>query len=199
MVAAISAGGAADIVCNPLFVVRTRMQTEALHLMEQHRNSVSLSEIRKQPKTILQTIQSLYAEGGVLVFWKGISASLFGLTHVAIQFPVYEFLKDEARQRSKTGHESPMDLLFASGLSKMTASLLTYPHEVIRSRLMDTRSSTHAFKILALVVREEGFSKLYRGLHVSLIRVIPNTCITFLTYEMLLRWSKEQLKNYDLR
>jgi len=74
MTSAILAGGVADCVCNPMFVVRTRMQTQSLH------SSTTLS--------LRGTIKSLYAEGGIPVFWSGLTASLMGLTHVAIQFPV---------------------------------------------------------------------------------------------------------------
>mmetsp|Transcript_23796 Transcript_23796/g.31018 ORF Transcript_23796/g.31018 Transcript_23796/m.31018 type:complete len:370 (+) Transcript_23796:64-1173(+) len=183
---AISAGCFADVVCNPMFVVRTRMQTEALHDM------VGEGISRKQ-HGILQTISVLYKEGGVPVFWRGLTASLMGLSHVAIQFPVYEYLKKEARIRSKNNEESAMDLLFASGMSKITASLITYPHEVVRSRMMDARQSAKLGETIRRIAAEEGVSGFYSGLHVSLLRVIPNCCITFMTYEMLLRFAKQQI------
>ena len=177
---AVSAGAVADIVCNPMFVVRTRLQTEALH--------------GNHIKTIRQTVKALYSEGGILIFWRGLAASMLGLSHVGVQFPVYERLKQEARM-AHNGTETPMDLLLASGLSKMTASLLTYPHEVIRSRMMDARLATDASFIntCARIWSHEGLAGFYSGLHISLIRVIPNCCVTFLTYELLLRFAKERL------
>jgi solute carrier family 25 folate transporter 32 len=114
---AIVAGGLADVVCNPLFVVRTRLQTDALHHARGTLNA-----------GIVATVKDLYQTGGFRIFWRGMTASLFGLSHVAVQFPIYEFLKSEARKKNKQ-EESPVDLLLASGLSKMCASLLTYPHE----------------------------------------------------------------------
>jgi len=81
MASAILAGSVADFFCNPLFVVRTRMQTEALHYLE-------LPVSDRMPHGILSTTKRLYAEGGVEIFWRGFTASLLGLSHVAIQFPV---------------------------------------------------------------------------------------------------------------
>lgn len=78
-----AAGAAADIVCNPLFLVRTRIQTEALHYFERPPSE-------RVPHGVLKTVKAVYAEGGIPAFWRGLTASLLGLGHVAIQFPVYE-------------------------------------------------------------------------------------------------------------
>lgn len=188
-VSAISAGAVADVICNPMFVVRTRLQTEALHAVTNGGSNNS------KPLSITQTIKLLYREGGLRIFWRGLTASMLGLSHVGVQFPVYEWLKQEARLRH--GHqETPLDLLVASGLSKMTAAILTYPHEVIRSRMMDARHAADASFVATTsrVWQHEGLRGFYSGLHVSLVRVVPNCCVTFLTYEMLLRFASEQLE-----
>jgi len=44
------------------------------------------------------------------------------------------------------------------------------------------------------IIQKEGYSGFYRGVHVSLARVVPNCCITFVCYEMFLRWSKDYLE-----
>merc|ERR1712228_759234 len=128
------------------------------------------------------------------------TANLIGLSHVAVQFPVYEWLKTHLVKRRETKHCSSlepnaMELFLASGLSKMTASLLTYPHEVIRSRMMDARGATGVtlWKTAARIYTKDGLLGFYSGLPVALIRVIPNCCITFMTYELLLRLAKEEI------
>jgi len=124
------------------------------------------------------------------------TANILGLSHVAVQFPVYEKLKK--RFRGDKRHESAADLLLASSLSKMTASLLTYPHEVVRSRMMDARAVNVGFiSTCRYIFVKEGFLGFYAGLPVSLIRVLPNTCVTFLTYELLLRWAKTKIQEHN--
>ncbi len=190
---AMTAGAVADVVCNPMFVVRTRMQTEALHYFQ-----VPVAE--RKPHGVAATIKGLYKEGGVPIFWRGLTASLLGLFHVGIQFPVYERLKAEARRRSPNEEESALDLLLASGLSKMTAATITYPHEVIRSRMMDARGASagkNVFETMRYIIKSEGYGGLYTGLRVSLLRVVPNCCVTFVSYELIARWVRNEMNKKE--
>eukprot|EP00977_Amphora_coffeiformis_P011413 scaffold2765_cov165-Amphora_coffeaeformis.AAC.7 len=166
MGSAISAGVVSDIICNPMFVVRTRLQTEALH---------SMGSGPQAKLSMIQTARALYQEGGPFIFWRGMTANLMGLSHVGVQFPVYEQLKKTLRKHKK--QESALDLLLASGLSKMTACILTYPHEVIRSRMMDARTRVGFIETCQRIYAGEGAAGFYAGLPITLMRVIPNTCI----------------------
>jgi solute carrier family 25 folate transporter 32 len=189
---AVFTGAVADVICNPLFVVRTRLQTQALH---------NLHDGISGKTGMYKTAMELYQTNGPTIFWRGMSANLMGLSHVAVQFPAYEHLKSLARDRRRRlgenhGRETALDLLLASGVAKMGASLLTYPHEVLRSRMMDSRSSiAPTLRGTAMkIYQREGIRGFYTGLPITLIRVVPNCCITFLSYELLLRWSQEQIR-----
>ncbi len=191
---AVTAGAVADVICNPLFLVRTRMQTEALHYFQ-------MPSSERLPHGLTTTVRNLYKEGGLPIFWRGLTASLLGLGHVGIQFPVYERLKAEARKRSPDGEESPLDLLIASGLSKMTAAVITYPHEVIRSRMMDARgpvAGLNVYQTAQHIIQNEGYAGLYAGLRVSLFRVVPNCCVTFVSYELIARWVRAKMSQSNL-
>lgn len=180
MGSAISAGAIADVLINPMFVVRTRLQTEALYTNAQ--------------STIAKTIRDLYQEGGWRIFWRGMAANLLGLTHVAVQFPIYEHFKSMYRTETNNAPLTAMQLLSASAISKLCASVLTYPHEVIRSRMMDSRTPVTFVRICTDIYSQQGILGFYAGLPISVLRVVPNTAVAFCVYELALYELREIAK-----
>ena len=77
--AAIISGVIGDIITNPFWVTRTRIQTLALH---------PESKLYNTKVGTLGMMKTIYREEGFFAFYKGLSASILGLTHVAIQFPL---------------------------------------------------------------------------------------------------------------
>ncbi|KAK8730279.1 hypothetical protein OTU49_008191 [Cherax quadricarinatus] len=74
--------------------------------------------------------------------------------------------------------------MLAGATSKTIASSICYPHEVARTRMREEGRKYRGFwQTLGLVLREEGWGGLYRGLATQLVRQIPNTAIMMATYE----------------
>jgi len=84
----------------------------------------------------------MYRAEGLRVFYSGLGPALLGLSHVAIQFPMYEFLKlrftglemGQNIEESSSSHYF-LGISLATFLSKVCATSATYPHEVLRTRL----------------------------------------------------------------
>lgn len=95
------------------------------------------------------------------------------------------------RRDSSVSDLPPSTILLCSGISKMTASFATYPHEVIRTRLQvqltTHQQSTHPLSFASLVIttrtllQESGWRGLYKGLSINLMRTVPNSGLTLLT------------------
>lgn len=103
----------------------------------------------------------MYTSEGILSFYSGLTPALLGLTHVAVQFPAYEYLKTKFTGRPMGGiqteagdktYRQMLGVLCATILSKIMASSATYPHEVIRTRLQTQRRPTAGEQYL------QGFS-----------------------------------------
>ena len=81
------------------------------------------------------------------------------------------------------------DFLLASSISKIFASICTYPHEVIRTRVQNSSRETgkpaRILPLIARIAREEGVRGFYRGMGTNLLRVVPGGAITVSTYEII--------------
>ena len=95
--------------------------------------------------------------------------------------------------RGRTEPLTASQILGCSAMAKMTASIVTYPHEVVRTRfqtekrlLSDNgdgpeRARPGLIRTTKHIVTHEGWRALYRGLSVNLVRTVPNSAVTMLT------------------
>lgn len=126
---------------------------------------------------------------GIRGLYKGLSASYLGVSESTIQWVLYEQLK---RWDPRTS-DAPrwVHTISAAGTAKLIATVITYPHEVVRTRLRQQPDQglpkyTGLLQTFRLVWREEGLLGLYGGLSAHLMRVIPNAIVTFSIYELVL-------------
>jgi len=180
----------------------------------------------------------MYLHEGLGAFYSGLGPALLGLTHVAVQFPLYEqfkkvFVRKEAshfasgKNPGESGEVDFLGILAASVLSKICASSVTYPHEVLRTRLQtqfrpngktaigggstaggapgsgggfvsgdgipgrtvgEGAAATPRYVGIVRTARtvygEEGWRAFYAGMGTNMIRAVPASAMTLLTYEM---------------
>jgi solute carrier family 25 (mitochondrial folate transporter), member 32 len=163
------AGALTSLVTNPIWVVKTRMFTQP--------------QTTNRYRNVFDGLHKLWKQEGVKGYYKGIVPALFGVSHGAIQFMVYEQLKLLVDGKG-TGEYIAM-----ACTSKVVATVCTYPYQVVKSRmqtnqeLLKGRYDSVTKTILSIYRNEKrGF---YKGMGVNLIRVLPGTCITFAVYEFL--------------
>ena len=128
------AGTLCNFITNPLWVVRTRMQSEIFdngcheHFKQKYNHGVL---------SIYKNIYTLAKTEGVRALYKGFSATMMGILHPIIFFPAYEKLKIYFKKNYDTDSQnlSAKYIVVSSILAKVFSSVFSYPHEVLRSRL----------------------------------------------------------------
>jgi len=189
--AAIAAGVTGNTITNPIWVLKTRMQLLAGEASKQ--TGAYQSGYRT-------AIQAVLKEEGWRGFYKGLSASYWGCSEGCIQFVAYERLKGALRTAHNREREAaglpptetlpPLQYVLGAGAAKLVASALTYPHEVARTRMREAAVDgvtkyKGMWQSLGLIAKEEGRAGLYAGMGTHLARVVPNTAIMFLSFELI--------------
>ncbi|GAV53895.1 hypothetical protein ZYGR_0AK03970 [Zygosaccharomyces rouxii] len=179
---AISAGAVSTFCTNPIWVLKTRL------MLQTH-----VSTNPTHYKGTWDAFRKIWRQEGIKSFYAGLVPSLLGLFHVAIHFPVYERLKmtfkcygDSDLRSERTLHLGR--LILASCCSKMVASLITYPHEILRTRMQLKSSLPHTvqkrlFPLIKNTYQREGFRAFYSGFATNLFRTVPASAITLVSFE----------------
>lgn len=164
-------------------------------------------------RSTLDAARKMYTSEGILSFYSGLTPALLGLSHVAVQFPAYEYLKTRFTGQGMGVAPAEGDqrqhwlgVLSASILSKIMASSATYPHEVIRTRLQTQRRPVAGerymqgieviegeqvasakyrgvIRTFRTILKEEGWRAFYAGMGTNMMRAVPAATVTMLTYE----------------
>lgn len=184
------AGVATSCITNPLWLLRTRITSTDRHTAEAYPN-MRVGALR------------VYRGEGLAGFYKGLGTSLIGTSHGAIQFALYEPLRNayfswkgkQQQQDSEAGgggggRDGKMSneaTLAISTASKTTAVVATFPHQVVRNRLQNQRDTSRYGAGISGVVskmwQEGGVRPFYRGIVPGLLRTLPATWVTFIVIE----------------
>ena len=195
---------------NPIWVIKTRMFLSAGNTTP---NKLTNSK-RPAYNSISHAFRTILKHEGIQGLYAGFSMGLISCTHGGLQFASYEKLINwrisKKEQQDTLNHiqaNRPVrfsikgdanrlslpEFLSVVILSKAIAQIITYPLNVIRSRLQDISTDNKSYKkpysnlksCIKQTYSELGIRSFYRGLPIHLLRVSPQTCILFMVYEYI--------------
>ena len=202
-----SVAGVLNIACTlPIWVVNTRMTLA-------RKGSSGYSSIS-------HTFRTVVAEEGLAGLYKGLVPSLILVSNPAVQFLAYEqllvLLSRYYRARHtaatqllssvRTTHAntpallpipptplpalSSLDFFVLGAVSKAVATIITYPYQVVKSRMQaDKKASDSSLSetvaVLRQIVEREGVGALYNGMAAKMTQTVLNSAFMFMMYEKL--------------
>jgi solute carrier family 25 folate transporter 32 len=202
LAAAAEAGVAVSLLTNPIWVAKTRLQ-----LQRRAPAVAAHAPPAAHYRGLAHALARIGAEEGLRGLYRGLLPSLALVSHGALQFTAYEALKKralarEGRLHSADGEEAAQAARLSGATagalgvaSKLIASTVTYPSQVLRSRLQQrsagagaaaasgSGSGGGALRTLRGLVAREGVRGLYKGFVPNVLRVLPSSALTFLVYE----------------
>jgi adenine nucleotide transporter 17 len=186
LVAAALAGVVNVLTTCPLWVAATKLKVERKR---------AAGERVTAHETLWSTLARIYEEEGVEGLWSGAVSSLWLVSNPTIQFAAYDSLK--TRLLTDASAITDLQAFTLSGLSKMVATLCTYPLQVTQSRLRaqgraagtaaerDAARSTLGY--LRHIQKTEGLSALFAGLELKLVQTVLSAAFHFTVYERMTR------------
>lgn len=186
------AGGTAGLFealcCHPLDTVKVRMQL--------YRKS------GKKPPGFIRTGINIVQKETFLSLYKGLGAVVIGIVpKMALRFSSYEFYRSLLYE--KDGSISTSNTFIAGvGAGITEAVAVVNPMEVVKIRLqaqhhsmadpLDVPKYRNAPHAAYVIVKEEGFKTLYRGVSLTAARQATNQGVNFTVYSKI----KERLQEY---
>ena len=214
LASAAEAGLVVSLATNPIWVVKTRLQLQKKRDASATSNPTAVRPYRGFADALAQIART----EGVAGLYKGLGPSVFLVSHGALQFAAYERLRlwrtrtPSAETTTRERPNGPTDLgaprlvppsafecAWLGVASKLFASTVTYPSQVVRARMQQRREAETSdanaplrkrappydsfSRSLRDIVRREGASGLYKGMVPNVLRTLPSSGVTFMIYE----------------
>ena len=180
-------GMVAQFFVYPLDTLKFRMQCETV-AGGAHGNQL-----------IFQTARKMWAETGVLGFYRGLTMGLVGMfPYAAIDLGTFEYLKGKLAARNarlRRCHEEDaapgsFSTALIGGFSGALGATVVYPINLLRTRLQSQGTILHPRTypggirdVLKQTIKGEGVRGLFKGLAPNLLKVVPAVSITYVVYE----------------
>ncbi|EGD79765.1 hypothetical protein PTSG_10750 [Salpingoeca rosetta] len=176
IVAGAASGILASYTCNPLDLLKTRMQ--ARDLIGLSANHGPITEVR-----------ALMKEGGVARLWRGSHVSAFrSALATGTNLPAYTVVKEYLLQQRGLKDGTVVHVTSAM-LAAFCTCVANNPVDVLRSRLYNQQASrtlyTSAWDAFVKVLRIEGPTAFYKGFWSHYIRAGPHYVLTFAFLEKI--------------
>lgn len=184
---------------NPIWVAKTRLCLQYEKHLSASPSPLGAPSSSASSKGMAEVLVHLWRTEGLKGWYRGYLPGIVGISHGVVQFVCYEEMKkfhcrtkgvatnskQSDKQNSKLGTK---EYLLFSSFSKLIAAGLTYPYQVVRSRLQEQHRHYGGVKdVIFSISKTEGVLGFYKGLLPCLLRVVPAAAITFVTYENVVR------------
>ncbi|KAG8240355.1 hypothetical protein J437_LFUL000830 [Ladona fulva] len=193
-VAGAAAGFAQSFVCSPMELAKTRLQLQG---QGQTLSPYGITSSSSGPRPVIRyknpldcLIQAAKAEGWRKGIFRGLGMTLTReIPGCATYFLSYELITRKVNVLSGQKQLSTPQMAMAGGVAGTISWVLTYPIDVLKSRLQaDGMDGPAKYKgvvdCLTKSIKTEGYGFLVRGLNSTIIRAFPTNaaCFTVVTW-----------------
>lgn len=176
------------VVCNPIWLLKTRMQLEEA--------SARTASVPRHFRTFRDGLVHTVQTTGVHSLWRGVSAQMVLAVPNAFNLPLYDTIKATIMGVTGKSELSVLEVCVCSTVTKVVLALICQPVLVVKTRLQDHRARAgeiryESFGQTATTMwKRGGLAAFYRGTVPSLCQTVPRSVLMFVFYEQFLQLAK---------
>lgn len=125
---------------------------------------------------------------GIKGYWKGnVPQVIRILPYSTAMLNSYEFYKQQfgGDQYRETGKLPVASRLMSGALAACTATLVTYPLDIIRLRLSVDPNMTTMTQVCKAIIKEEGAKAFFKGLPATCLSISPYSALNFCMFDLI--------------
>jgi solute carrier family 25 (peroxisomal adenine nucleotide transporter), member 17 len=128
-------------------------------------------------------IKKMIKEEGIGCFFKGVIPGIIMTINPVIQYIIYEYIRK--RFSNLDGTFSTSNIIWASIVSKLTTTLVTYPMLTVKTLFQsnENKSTKYVIEIIKAKLKEQGIKGLYTGISAKLVQTLINNTIVMIAFE----------------
>jgi len=132
---------------------------------------------------------------GLAGYWRGNTPQVARvLPYSATMLFAYDFYKKKYADK-KTGELSVPGRLLAGASAACTATIVTYPLDIIRLRLSVDPTTTNMVAVFKNIMREEGVMAFAKGLPATCLSIAPYSALNFCAFDLFKQTIPEEIRN----
>ena len=132
---------------------------------------------------------------GLAGYWRGNTPQVARvLPYSATMLFAYDFYKKKYADKS-TGELSVQGRLLAGASAACTATIVTYPLDIIRLRLSIDPTTTNMVAVFKNILREEGAMAFAKGLPATCLSIAPYSALNFCAFDLFKQTIPEDIRN----
>lgn len=165
------------LTTTPFWVVNSRLKNKSLHDDDR---SIGYSNL-------IEGLSYIWRTEGAAGLWAGTIPSLMLVSNPALQFMMYETLKE----RIVSQKPSAYSFFLIGAIAKAFATITTYPLQLVQTRLRSgSKDATigtgvGVLEMMVHILKADGFPGLFRGIEAKLLQTVLTAALMFATYEQI--------------
>lgn len=175
------------LTTTPLWVVNTRLKMRGVGSAAPERNN-------NEYNNLYDGIVHIWKYEGLRQLWAGTLPGLMLVANPAIQLMTYESIKRRVNRSLGGTQPSAWIFLAIGAISKMIATTLTYPLQLVQTKLRHGHKCPNlppnagTLRVLLYILKKQGVGGLYKGMEAKVLQTALTAALMFLAYEKIARF-----------